>query len=161
MKRRVSASVTTAFTAILGINLVAAACGDKSTPTNTTPTNTAKTNSNSEPPKTDNANAAAPAAGTRLEGEQLAKVKAQFKDNCAECHLETGKGSPDHKKNDIPDFTNATWQAKESDDDLFKAVKNGKDDEMPAFGEEISEADIRLLVQYVRSLSTPASEVKK
>jgi cbb3-type cytochrome c oxidase subunit III len=154
VKRKLSAGVTAAFAAMLGVTLFAAACSEKTSPPNTEPSNTKKeTNANTAATNAANANATTPAAMGPLEGEQLANAKTLFKANCSECHLDTGKGSAEHKHHDIPDFTNATWHAKESDDDLVKVVKNGKDDNMPAFGEEISEADIKLLVRYVRSLS--------
>jgi mono/diheme cytochrome c family protein len=72
---------------------------------------------------------------------------ALFKQYCAKCHGEDGKaGTPKGKKIKARDFTDAEWQASESDADLMKSVTEGKDD-MPPFGKKLSREQIESLVK--------------
>ena len=62
------------------------------------------------------------------------------------------------KKLDIKDFTDAAVQAKFTDDEAFKALKEGLKDEdgktrMKAI-EGLSDDEIKALVQYVRGLKS-------
>ena len=88
---------------------LAGACG----PSGDAPRNAPAPGVNSLPPNANAANAAgAPAANANAggqsagtsEGERLARAKTLFAANCSDCHLESGKGSPDQKKNDIELF---------------------------------------------------------
>jgi mono/diheme cytochrome c family protein len=140
----------------MGAGLLLAACSAKDEPP---ATNTAQ-------PAAVNANAGAPTAPAGaggghggavhagpLEGADLAKAQGLYKTNCQTCHLATGTGDPHHKKAGIPNFTNASWQAGEEDQEIFDAIKNGGK-EMPAFEEDLSDDEIRLLVHYVREFPT-------
>jgi cbb3-type cytochrome c oxidase subunit III len=70
---------------------------------------------------------------------------------CAGCHGADGKGNP--KIKGVPDFTDAAWQKKEGDGELAGAIKNGKKPIMPAFGDKLSEAEVKALVAYVRGFA--------
>jgi mono/diheme cytochrome c family protein len=78
-------------------------------------------------------------------GNDTAKV---YSEKCALCHGEDGKGMT----KDNPDFTNAEWQKKESDEEFIKTIKAGKKP-MPAFEGKLSEEQIKSLVQYVRAFA--------
>lgn len=66
---------------------------------------------------------------------------------CAKCHGEDGRGqTPKGKPLGAKDFTDAEWQADESDAELIKAVTKG-DDDMPAFGKKLTKKEIGSLVK--------------
>jgi cytochrome c551/c552 len=86
---------------------------------------------------------------------------ADAKDNwekvCGKCHGPDGKGDTKMgQKLGIKDLTDAKLQAELKDDQAFKSIKEGiKDSEgkikmKPA--ENISDGEIKALVQYVRTL---------
>ena len=73
-----------------------------------------------------------------------------FKQKCAMCHGADGKGFPALK---TPDFTDPKVQASLSDKEMTEVIKKGKPGTaMPAFGEKLSEDQIKSLVTYIRSL---------
>lgn len=86
-----------------------------------------------------------------------AEAKSNWDDNCAKCHGADGKGDTKMgKRLEIQDFTDAQVQAKFTDDEAFKAIKDGLTDStgktrMKAI-EGLSDDEIKALVQYVRSL---------
>lgn len=71
------------------------------------------------------------------------------KHKCALCHGADGKG----KTKGTPDFTNAEWQAKESNDELIKQIKEGEPPKMPAFKDKLSDIEIKALVGHIRSFA--------
>jgi len=90
-----------------------------------------------------------------------ADAKGNWEDSCAKCHGSDGKGDTrmGHKL-EIKDFTDPAVQAKFSDEDAFKAIREGLKDgtgkvRMKAI-EGLSDDDIRALVQYVRALKGAA-----
>jgi mono/diheme cytochrome c family protein len=119
---------------------------------------TACTGANEEAPPsagTVPATNAAPAGGSEqlvgsAEDRELARAAALFETNCSECHLASGTGDPHHRKDKIPNFTDAAWQKRESDAALIKAVTTGHGKVMPAFKDKLSQEEIALLVRYVR-----------
>jgi cytochrome c553 len=88
-----------------------------------------------------------------------ADAKSNWDDNCAKCHGADGKGDTKMgKKLHIGDFTDAKMQAGFTDEQAFKAVKEGLKDQdgktrMKAI-EGLSDDDITALVKYVRGLKT-------
>ena len=72
---------------------------------------------------------------------------ATFKAKCAMCHGADGKGG----KMGTRDFASAEVKA-ETDAQLTDIVTKGKG-KMPAYGGKLSDADIKGLVTYVRSLA--------
>jgi cytochrome c553 len=88
---------------------------------------------------------------------RAADARSNWDDNCAKCHGAEGKGDTKmgHRLR-IADLTDAKAQAQFTDDQAFKAVKEGlKDNDgntrMKAI-EGLSDDDIKALVQYVRKL---------
>ena len=70
-----------------------------------------------------------------------------FKEYCAKCHGDTGKADTFRGKNmKARNFTDAEWQAGESDSALIKSVTEGKDD-MPPFGKKLTPEQIESLVK--------------
>src|SRR5262249_41827370 len=70
-----------------------------------------------------------------------------FKQYCAKCHGDDGKaGTTRGKHLKGRNFTDAEWQADESDADLIKSVTEGKDD-MPPFGKKLTPEQIEGLVK--------------
>jgi len=85
-----------------------------------------------------------------------ADAKDVWKDKCAKCHGEDGKGQTKMgQKLGVKDYTDAKVQADLKDEVAIKAIKEGvkdKDDKVvmkPA--EDLSDADIKALVDYIRS----------
>lgn len=86
-----------------------------------------------------------------------ADAKTNWDDGCAKCHGADGSGNTKiGKKLSIRDLTDAAVQGQFTDDEAFKALKAGLKDKdgktrmKPV--EELSDDDIKALVQYVRSL---------
>jgi cbb3-type cytochrome c oxidase subunit III len=74
-----------------------------------------------------------------------------FKQKCSMCHGEDGKGYPALK---TPDFTDPKVQASLTDDEMTEVIKNGKKGTaMPAFGDKLSDDQIKSLIAYIRSLA--------
>lgn len=82
---------------------------------------------------------------------------AAWDNQCAKCHGQGGAGDTKMgKKLGVKDFTDANVQGGFTDDEVFKAIKEGTKDKngkvrMKA-GEGLSDDDINAMVQYVRSL---------
>jgi mono/diheme cytochrome c family protein len=87
---------------------------------------------------------------------RAADAKEVFEKNCAKCHGEDGKGKTKMgEKLGVKDYTDAKEQDKMKDADMAKAMKEGvtKDEKkvMKAFGDTLSDDDIKGLVKYVRA----------
>jgi cytochrome c6 len=86
-----------------------------------------------------------------------ADATANWNQNCASCHGKDGSGSTMMgKKLGVKDYRDAKVQAAFSDAEAARAIKegvktNGKETMKP-FGSKLSDADIKALVAYVRSL---------
>jgi mono/diheme cytochrome c family protein len=74
--------------------------------------------------------------------------KIVFTANCQGCHGANGQGVGKGK----PDFTNAAWQAKESDEELLNSIANGHH-KMPAFKTKLSEQQRKNALAYVRTFA--------
>jgi mono/diheme cytochrome c family protein len=84
-------------------------------------------------------------------------AKTTFETKCAICHGKDGKGATKMgTKLGLRDYTDPKIQETLKDEEMVKAIKEGikKDDQtkMKAFGESLSDAQIKALVDYVRSL---------
>ncbi len=84
-------------------------------------------------------------------------ASATWGEQCAKCHGKDGKGDTKMgKKLSIKDYSDATAQAAFTDDEAFKAIKEGTKDKtgkvrMKAV-EGMSDADIKAMVTYFRTL---------
>ncbi len=84
-----------------------------------------------------------------------ADAKALWDKNCKKCHGEDGKGKTKMgEKAGVKDYTDAKVQDKLKDDEMAKAikegVKKGGDTRMKPFGDTLSDAEIKSLVEYIR-----------
>lgn len=95
-------------------------------------------------------------AGAALTG-YAADAATNWTESCAKCHGAEGKGDTKMgKKLSIADLTDAKVQAKFTDEQAFKAMKDGLKDEsgktsMKAV-EGLTDDDIKALVTHVRTL---------
>lgn len=109
-------------------------------------TNTAINASNSTTP--------APAANvTATPADELAGGMKLYQQNCAACHKEDGTGGKvtiEGKSLNVEDLTEDKIK-KFTDEKIIGYVTNGVEDEgMPAFKDDLTEAEIREVVAYVR-----------
>lgn len=109
------------------------------------------------------ATATKPDAGNVAKGKTLYQQKG-----CVPCHGEAGKGDGPVAKSIDPkptNFTDAKVMSKLTDAQLNKAIKLGgkavgKAPTMPAYGEKMSDAEIKDVVAFVRSLTKSKPEKK-
>src|ERR1700686_1331463 len=90
-------------------------------------------------------------------GARAADVSENWEKDCRKCHGPDGKGDTKMgKKYEVKDYTSADVQAAMKDEDMAKSIKEGiKDKEgkerMKAYGEALSDEQIKGLVAYVRA----------
>lgn len=90
--------------------------------------------------------ASAPLAYTQDDAAALYKTK------CAACHAANGSGdTPAGKKMNAQPFSSAEFK-KQSDEQLFAVIKNGKN-KMPAYSAKLTDEQIKDLVKYIKTLS--------
>lgn len=135
--------------------LLSAAC----TVTETTNTNNNVNRNSSAPVAATPANTNAASTNSNASGAATGLDAAALYNNdsapkCASCHGADGKGVPAMKANmkDLPDFTDAAWQKKETDAELIETIKNGHKP-MPAYKDKLTEDQIKALVAYVRKFA--------
>ncbi len=76
---------------------------------------------------------------------------ALYKTKCQACHGADGTGNtPAGKKLGVKDF-HSPEVAKMSDSEFFDITKKGKD-KMPSYDKKLTDAQIKDLVKYIRSL---------
>ena len=81
--------------------------------------------------------------------------KAVYSDNCTKCHGDDGKGATKMgTKLGAKDYSDAAVQSAITDDQAFKAIKEGlkKDDKKLMKSSELSDEDIKASVAYLRTL---------
>ena len=86
---------------------------------------------------------------------RAADAKENWDKSCKRCHGEDGKGKTKMgEKYSIKDYTDAKVQEGMKDEAITKAIKEGvKDGEtikMKAFGDVLSDDEIKALVKYIR-----------
>jgi mono/diheme cytochrome c family protein len=80
------------------------------------------------------------------------EAAALYQRLCQRCHGEDGTGGRGRDRMaEIPDFTQAAWQARRSDAQLRVSILDGKASDMPAFHERLSDSQARDLVAYLRA----------
>jgi mono/diheme cytochrome c family protein len=88
---------------------------------------------------------------------QASGAKDNWDKNCMQCHGSTGAADTKMgKKLSAKDLTDAKVQASFTDADAAKAIKEGMKEDgkvvMKAFGDKLSDDEIKALVAYVRTL---------
>jgi mono/diheme cytochrome c family protein len=80
-----------------------------------------------------------------VQGDEL------FRTACQRCHGAEGKGGPVGMLGEPParDFTDPTFQARVSDDDIGRTIRNGRKG-MPAFAAVFTPEQVNVLVARVR-----------
>ncbi len=86
---------------------------------------------------------------------RAADAKDNWDKNCKKCHGEDGKGKTKMgEKMGVKDYTDAKVQEGMKDEAMTKAikegVKEGDNTKMKAFGDVLSDDEIKALVKYVR-----------
>jgi mono/diheme cytochrome c family protein len=100
---------------------------------------------------------ALPAAGCKrkaIAGDTHAEAQHLFDSTCAICHGRDGRGGVPAAEGLPPprNFCDASFQASRSDDDLKKAIREGKGP-MPPFAPLFDDAQLTLLVAYIRGFN--------
>jgi cytochrome c oxidase cbb3-type subunit III len=93
----------------------------------------------------------------------LAATRKEFVRFCSKCHGPAGKGDgpeADTLTTKPRDFTDCNRMKTESDETLFKAIKEGGESvkmskDMPAWKDGMDDDEIHDLIAYVRTLCTP------
>jgi len=78
---------------------------------------------------------------------------AIYKSKCALCHGPDGGGqTPSGKSMKVRDLRSAEVQ-KQTDVELTKVISGGKG-KMPAYGKQLSDADVNALIVFIRTLKS-------
>ena len=88
---------------------------------------------------------------------RAADVKENWEKNCVKCHGANGAGKTKMGgKVGVKDYTDAKVQAEMKDEEMGKRIKDGVKEgdttKMKAFGDMLSDDEIKALVAHVRSL---------
>ena len=88
---------------------------------------------------------------------RAADAKENWDKSCKVCHGPDGKGKTKMgEKSGVKDYTDAKVQEGMKDDAMAKAIKEGVKEggkiKMKAFGETLSDDEIKALVKYIREL---------
>ena len=88
---------------------------------------------------------------------ESARTAELFKDRCARCHGEDGRGQTVvGQMVGAPNFTDKGWWDEEKDEHRFvHSITEGKG-EMPAFGKKLSRPEIKALAAYVKTFRKSA-----
>lgn len=116
--------------------LVGIACTETATPTNTATPGAA-------------ASPAAPAPSASV--DELANARANFAKNCEGCHGPEGQGGlvkVENKQIKVPSL-HAEHAIKHTDEEIIDFITNGHE-EMPAFKDKLTPAEVTELVRFVR-----------
>lgn len=84
-----------------------------------------------------------------FDAELAAKGAAVFADNCAVCHGEKATGN---REQGAPNLTDAIWLYGGDRETILATVNDARFGIMPAWGQRLSEADVRAVAVYVHGL---------
>ncbi|HLA98873.1 MAG TPA: c-type cytochrome [Anaerolineales bacterium] len=91
--------------------------------------------------------------------ELIEQGEALYQANCAGCHGELGKGDGPEAATlgtALTDLSSQAFMAEKSGQDLFQAITQGVEPDMPAFAEKLTEGERWSLATYLRSLTFAA-----
>ena len=120
--------------ACIALSLVIIACTENASPTNSTPPTAA----------TSPVTAASPV-------DEFAAARANYQKHCEGCHGATGEGGlvkVENKRIKVPSLK-ADHAIKHTDEQITKMITNGEE-EMPAFKDKMSAAEISQMLKFVR-----------
>jgi len=89
-------------------------------------------------------------SGRKVDQNAALAGKEKFQQICAACHGAEGKGNP---ALGAPNLTDSVWLYGGTQTAVMKTIREGRQGVMPAHGELLGEAKVRLLAAYVYSLS--------
>jgi len=89
-------------------------------------------------------------SGLETDAQLASAGQARFQMICMACHGMDGKGN---QALGAPNLTDGTWLYGSDPETIEEGLRNGRNGQMPAFGETLSEERRRLLAAYVQSLS--------
>jgi hypothetical protein len=93
--------------------------------------------------------------------QQKRRTMSQYNRYCVRCHGIDGRGVWDIP--DVPDFTNARWQACRSDEQLVRNILEGRGAVMPAFRGTLTLDEAWSMARYLRTFQhgseTPRPEL--
>jgi mono/diheme cytochrome c family protein len=96
----------------------------------------------------------------KADATSIGAGKQVYEKNCASCHGKTGKGDGmmGEELNPKPaDLTDADWKHGSTDGEIFTVIKDGvKGTGMKGFNSKLTTHEIWDVVNYVRTLATPA-----
>jgi mono/diheme cytochrome c family protein len=94
----------------------------------------------------------APQEKAAAENGETTQTPALFKERCARCHGEDGRGQTViGRMVDAPDFNDESWWDEEKSERRFvRSITEGKG-EMPAFGKKLTRPEIKALAAYVKT----------
>jgi Cytochrome C oxidase, cbb3-type, subunit III len=90
--------------------------------------------------------------------EEKRVVTSLYNRYCIRCHGVDGRGVWDIP--DVPDFTNARWQATRSDGQLARSILQGRGAVMPPFRGSLTLEESYAMARYLRTL-VPGTEVSR
>lgn len=99
-------------------------------------------------------------AALALTGAALADDgKTLYQEHCRKCHGSDGNARTVRGYLYFArDFTRPDWQAKRSDEEIFRIISEGPDgwSSMPAYRKRLSDEERRALVKVVRDFASPS-----
>jgi cbb3-type cytochrome c oxidase subunit III len=90
--------------------------------------------------------------------EERRVVMSRFNQYCIRCHGVDGRGVWDIP--DVPNFTNARWQASRTDGQIARTILQGRGAVMPPFRGALAFEEAWALARYVRTFA-PGAEVSR
>ena len=124
---------------LLTVAFFVAACGEtKTTDSNSVSNTTNAASANTQP--------------TTAAVDEIAASRTIYLESCVGCHKEKGEGGAaefEGKKIKVPGFQ-SRGAMNASDDNLYRHIAEGEEDEMPAFKDKLTEAQMRNLVAFIR-----------
>ncbi len=98
----------------------------------------------------DTANYVRSLSGLAHDSVRAQRGRELFAQNCVACHGPDAKGNP---AMGAPNLSNKIWLYGSSEATISETITNGRNNQMPQFGEFLGEDKIHILTAYVMSLS--------